>query len=295
MEDLRIAAAQVNCPVGKLAENVAKHRVYARRAADTGARIVCFPETSLSGYPMTDGVPLELAQPLSGELAQALADVSAETGVLILAGLIERDPSGVLYNTQLVAESGRLVGAYRKTHVGCSEIHRFSHGSEFLVFPCAGTTCGIQICYDMHYAEMSRVLALRGVEVIFAPYASPDPCTAAGHASKRARWLKYQPARAFDNSVYVVAVNQVGHNGSVDFPGTTLVYSPFGEIIAEAKPLVEDLLVVDLPASAIQEKRRDALQFFTYSRRPELYGELARPSQPMPGSARETRPVYPHG
>ena len=281
MEDIRIAAAQINCPVGKLADNLTKHREYARRAAEGGARIICFPETSLSGYPTTDGVPLELAQPLRGQLGQAVADLSAETGIQILAGFIERDASGVLYNTQLVADSGRLVGAYRKTHVGCSEIHRFSHGDEFLLFSCGQTTCAIQICYDMHYPEMSRILALRGAEVIFAPYASPDPCTEAGRLAKRERWLKYQPARAFDNSVYVVAVNQVGHNGSIEFPGTTLVYSPFGDIIAEARPRVEDLLVVDLSAAALDEKRRDALQFFTYTRRPELYGELARPSRAM--------------
>ena len=283
MEDIRIAAAQINCPVGRLADNIAKHQVYARRAADAGARIICFPETSLSGYPLSDGVPLELAQPLDGELAQAMADLSAETGLMILAGMVERDSSGVLYNTQLVAGSGKLVAAYRKSHVGCSEIHRFAHGDEFVLFSCGGTTCGIQICYDMHYAEMSRILALRGAEVIFAPYVSPDPCTAAGHAAKRARWLKYQPARAFDNSVYVVAVNQVGHSGALEFPGTTLVYDPLGDIIAEAQPQVEDLLVVDLSAATLAEKRGDALQFITYSRRPELYGELTRPSRAVVG------------
>jgi predicted amidohydrolase len=279
VEDTRIALAQIHCPVGKLAENIAKHREYARRAAAAGARIVCFPETSLSGYPETEGVPLELAQPLTGQLARAAVEISAESCIIVLAGMVERDASGVLYNTQLVADSGTLVAAYRKMHVGCSEIHRFSRGDEFVLFSSGETTCGIQICYDMHYAEMSRILALRGAEIIFAPYASSDPCTAEGHASKRARWLKYQPARAFDNSVYVVAVNQVGHNGSIEFPGTSLVYDPFGEIVAEARPLVEDLLVVDLPASALAKKRGDALQFFTYSRRPELYGELSRPSR----------------
>ncbi|HLJ11751.1 MAG TPA: nitrilase-related carbon-nitrogen hydrolase [Planctomycetaceae bacterium] len=277
VEDIRIAAAQINCPVGKFRENIAKHRDYALRAARAGARIVCFPETSLSGYPESDGVPREIAQPLTGELGQAMAELSAEAGLMILAGLVESDVSGVLYNTQLVAGSGRLLGAYRKSHVGCSEIHRFSHGDHFPLFSCGKTTFGIQICYDVHFAEMSRILALRGAEVIFAPYASSDPCNPDGHASKRARWLKYQPARAFDNSLYLVAVNQVGHSGQLDFPGTTLVYDPVGEVMAEAKPMVEDLLIVDLPAAALEKKRGDALQFFTYSRRPELYGELSRP------------------
>src|SRR5262249_38197743 len=145
VEDIRVAAAQITCPVGKLAENVEKHRLYTHRVAAAGARIICFPETSLSVYPKSDAVPHELAQPLAGELSRAMVALSAETGMLVLAGLLERDPSGVLYNTQLVASSAGLLGAYRKAHVGCSEIHRFSHGDEFLVFPCGRTLCGIQI------------------------------------------------------------------------------------------------------------------------------------------------------
>src|SRR5262249_27320441 len=147
---------------------------------------------------------------------------------LLLAGLIEKDRSGVLYNTAVVAAPTGLLGAYRKAHVACSEIHRFYHGDEFLVFSWGKTTFGVQICYDMLVAEMTRCLALRGAEVIFALYASSDPCTAQGHAAKRSRWLKYLPARAFDNSVYVVAVNQVGNNGAIEFPGNSLVFNPTG-------------------------------------------------------------------
>lgn len=277
VEDIRVAAAQVTCPVGRLAENLDKHRRFTRQAARAGARVVCFSEASLTGYPVSDGVPHELAQPLPGELGRELAALSAETGVLVLAGLIERDRSGVLYNTAVVAGPEGLLGAYRKAHVACTEIHRFYHGDEFLTFTWGRTTFGVQICYDMHFAEMTRCLALRGAEVVFALYASPDPCTPQGHAAKRSRWMKYLPARAFDNSVYVVAVNQVGHNGAVEFPGTTLVLNPTGDVVAEARPLEEDLLVADLTEAALLDKRREALQFFTHFRRPELYGELVRP------------------
>ena len=100
-----------------------------------------------------------------------------------------------------------------------------------------------------------------------------------GHAAKRSRWLKYLPARAFDNSVYVVAVNQVGNSGPLEYPGNSIVFNPSGEIMAEAKSMVEDLLVLDLTAAGLQAKRREALQFFTQFRRPELYAELLRPSR----------------
>jgi N-carbamoylputrescine amidase len=279
MKDIRVALAQVNCPVGQLTENLEKHRQYTRRAAQAGARLICFSEGSLTGYPAGEGVPHELAQPLNGELGQALVALSAETQVLILAGLVERDRSGVLYNTVVVAAPHGLIGGYRKAHVSCTEIHRFNEGDEFLTFDWGGTTFGVQICYDMHFAEMTRCLALRGAEVILALYASSDPCTPEGHAAKRSRWLKYMPARAFDNSVYVVAVNQVGNSGPLEYPGNSIVFNPSGEIMAEARPLVEDLLVLDLTQAGLEAKRGEALQFFTQFRRPELYAELLRPSR----------------
>ena len=80
--------------------------------------------------------------------------------------MVERDRSGVLYNTQLIAAPTGLIGGYRKTHVGNSEIHRFSHGDELRVFDYEGVSFGIQICYDNHFPEASRTLALRGAERI---------------------------------------------------------------------------------------------------------------------------------
>jgi predicted amidohydrolase len=71
MEDIRIALAQITCPVGELAANLEKHRQYTRRAAQAGAKLVCFSEGSLTGYPAGEGVPHELAQPLNGELCQS--------------------------------------------------------------------------------------------------------------------------------------------------------------------------------------------------------------------------------
>src|SRR5436305_633592 len=98
------------------------------------------------------------------------------------------------------------------------------------------------------------------------------PCTPRGHAAKRTRWLKYLPARAFDNSVYVAACNQVGSSGPTEYPGNSIVLNPVGEVLAEAKPMVEDLLVVDLTAAGLLAKRGEPLQFFTSSAAPTSAG-----------------------
>src|SRR5688572_2124243 len=120
MRDVRVAAAQITSPVGQLEANLRTHAEYARRAADAGAEVICFPELSLSGYPISKHVPQELAQPLDGELACGVRAISRDTGLVVLAGLLERDPSGVIFNTQLIVGPQGPLGAYRKVHVPTS-------------------------------------------------------------------------------------------------------------------------------------------------------------------------------
>ena len=295
MDDIRVALAQITCPLGKLTDNIEKHQRYAKRAAEEGAKIVCFPELSLSGYPTEDSAVLGVTHPPDGEPARAMQDLSIETGLVILAGYLERGQGEVVYNTQLVASPGGPSGAYRKAHVAGPEARRFRRGDDLPVYSQPAITFGIQICYDNHFPESARTLALRGAEVVFCPYGSPGPFTEEGLAAKRERWLRYLPARAFDNSVYLVVVNQVGsaaaegsggvhvsstardtHADLPAFPGGSMVLNPWGEVVANARPLVEDLLVVDLLADVLEEKRQDDLQFFTRFRRPDLYRDVLR-------------------
>ena len=294
MKDIRIALGQLTCLVGDLEGNLAKHCEFTRMAAREGAEIICFPESSLTGYPKYEDKKMkEHAQSVDDPLAFALADLSKETGLTVLAGIIEVGDQ-VVYNTQLVADAGRIVGVYRKTHIAESEAIFFASGGDLPVFSHSSAKYGVQICYDNHFPEAARTLALRGAEIIFCPYASPGPCTQLGYEAKQARWLRYQTARAFDNSVYMCLVNQVGECGYTkklkrpiestpedthpdllgEFPGGSMVLDPWGNVVARAKPEVEDLLIVDLEAATLYQKREDSLNFFTRYRRPDLYGEL---------------------
>jgi predicted amidohydrolase len=271
VKDVRIAATQIRSAVGDLEGNLAKHRDFAGRASAAGAQIVCFPELSLCGYPIDGDLPHELARPLDGELGQAVAALADELGIVVLAGLLESAPSGVLYNTQLIACPGEQLESYRKTHVPTSEIGRFRPGSELPVFGLEHAVVGVQICYDSHFPEATTVQALAGAEVVFMPHASTGSET---REEKRARWLRYLPARAYDNGVFVVVVNQADPERG--FPGITIALDPWGEILGEATPDEEDLLVVDLRAEALARRRAVAETFFLHFRRPELYGPVSR-------------------
>ena len=296
MRKIRIALGQVSCLAGDLEANLAKHREFALLAAGQGAQIICFPECSLTGYPKYEDESMrDHAQPPDGSLGRAVADLSEEAGLVVMAGMIELGDR-CLYNTQLVAAEGRILGVYRKTHLADIEAVFFAAGNHLPVFAHRQVNYGIQICYDNHFPESARSLALRGAEVIFCPYASPGPCTQQGYESKQARWLRYQSARAFDNSIYTCLVNQVGnsgygkpseaedqiistpedtHEGMREYPGGSMVLSPWGKVIARAKPECEDLLVTDLEAEILNQKHQDKLNFFTRYRRPDLYGDLS--------------------
>ncbi|MBW2619551.1 MAG: nitrilase, partial [Deltaproteobacteria bacterium] len=113
---------------------------------------------------------------------------------------------------------------------------------------------------------------LAGVEVIVVPHASPG---AEGPEEKKNRWLRYLPARAYDNTAFLIACNPVGDNGQgLTFSGVALILGPKGEVLdayAGSKP---GLAVARLEAAGLKRIRSSKMGFFRASRRPELYGGL---------------------
>jgi predicted amidohydrolase len=197
--------------------------------------------------------------------------------------MAEKAPSGVIYNTQIVATPGGLAGKFRKLHVNQDEISFFSYGSELAVFSIPKANFGIEICYDSHFPELSTSLALMGGEVLFFPHASGngtgfDPQEWERREEKRERWLRYLPARAYDNSVFVVICNQVGENGGGNsFPGICLILDPKGRIVAETKTSDEEMILADLKAADLVHVRKHMRShFFLHYRRPELYTTLVK-------------------
>jgi predicted amidohydrolase len=188
------------------------------------------------------------------------------------------------HNSCLVTDkNGKRLGIYRKTHIpailpsdlpggtGSYEKFYFSPGTEFPVFDLCGTKVGIQICYDRKYPEGSRLLALKGAEILFMPI-----CAATyGETKLRGNtWELPLQARAYENGVYVVAVNRAGVELGRNHIGRSMIVDPIGaEIVAEASTDKAELLVaaVDLDHVATAQT---SLPWWR-DRRPELYGSLS--------------------
>jgi predicted amidohydrolase len=214
---------------------------------------------------------------------QPIFKAAADNRVALLFPFGEKNGRHYSNSCLVTDKSGKRLGIYRKTHIpailpsdlpggtGSYEKFYFSPGTEFPVFDLCGTKVGIQICYDRKYPEGSRLLALKGAEILFMPI-----CAATyGETKLRGNtWELPLQARAYENGVYVVAVNRAGVELGRNHIGRSMIVDPIGaDIVAEASTDKAELLVatVDLDHVATAQT---SLPWWR-DRRPELYGSLS--------------------
>lgn len=256
--------------MGKTTDNLLKIEAFVKEAADKGVNVVCFPEASITGYCIQDKI-VAYAEPIPGPSSNNLVRLSKNTGLTILSGLIERGEKGNLFVSHIVTSPDGLGDVYRKLHLAPKEENLYRHGDELPIYRYGEMTYGIELCYDTHFPELTTLLALQGAEVLFMPYASPRETP----IEKKERWLRYLSARAYDNSIFVIACNQVGsYNRKGSFPGVALVLDPKGQIIAERYSEKQEMIIADLTVSDLMQVRGSKMGFFLDRRRPEIYGEL---------------------
>ena len=270
MSTLRIAAAMLQTPVGRVDENLAAVVAWTRRARRDGAHLVCFPEMTLTGYSTRKGI-VRHGLTADGPAAETLRQLAQQEGITILAGAAEPAPDDRIYAAHWVVRPGLPIDVYRKTHIAPPEKRHFMPGDELPVFEVGAHRIGIQLCYDAHFPELTAHMAWRGADILFFPHASPRGTP----EEKLASWMRHLTARAFDNGVFVVACNQAGENGEgLSFPATAVVIGPSGEVLAQDTSGQEGLLVADLEASLLAHVRGHRMRYFFPNRRPELYRRL---------------------
>jgi len=267
MNDIRIAAVIMNCPVGRVEDNLDRMAGWVQTAKKRAADLVCFPEMNVTGYSTRDVIK-ESAETVPGAISQSVLALAREFKLAILAGLLEKDARGRLFAGHLVATPRGVAGIYRKIHIAPPETDVFSAGDTIALFKIKGIKLGIQLCYDVHFPELTTRMATDGADVIFMPHASPRGTPTAKFSS----WMRHLPARAFDNGLYVVACNQTGNNQSgLNFPGVSIILDPAGRVIKKYTGGKEHIVVADLKADELEKVRGHHMRYFLPNRRPELY------------------------
>ena len=267
MKDIRIAAVIMNCPVGRVQGNLDRMAGWVQTAKKQGADLVCFPEMNLTGYSTRDEIR-DSTEIVPGPISQFIVTMARESKIVILAGMAEQDPAGRVFASHLVVTPQGVTGIYRKIHIAPPEGDVYTAGNVVPVFEINGVKLGIQLCYDVHFPELSTRMAIDGADVIFMPHASPRSTP----QQKFTSWMRHLPARAFDNGLYVVACNQTGDNqNGLNFPGLAVILNPAGRIVKKYTAGKEHMVVADLTAEELEKVRTHRMRYFLPNRRADLY------------------------
>lgn len=270
MRTIRIAAAITRACLAQPSENLTRLQKLTAKAADQGARVICFPELNISGYTSRSELD-SAAETLDGPSMEILMKTAARRDILILAGLAEKNKSGQIYASHVVVGPKGLIGVYRKLHLAPPEVSVFKPADDIPLFNYEGMTFGLQLCYDAHFPALSTWMATNGADVIFMPHASPRGTP---HEKYRS-WMRHLTARAYDNSVFIVACNQTGENSDgLTFPGLAVAINPSGELIAKRYSKKDALLVTDLDADVLSAVRGHPMRHFMPNQRPTLYQNM---------------------
>jgi len=273
--DVVVAAVNMRCVVGDKPGNLSRIEHFAERASREGADLICFPEMSICGY-VWDQRAAEYAEPIPGPSTEAVVRMARRHGVAIIAGLVERDARNRLFISQFVVTPEGVAGVYRKVHLGPSEVPLFQPGDQINVHRYQSWTFGLQLCFDAHFPELSATQALQGAGILFVPHASPREMP----AEKRERFLRYLPARAYDNSCYVVVCNQAGRRENDEsFAGVALILDPKGRVVAESAGWEDQMISTRLRVEEVERVRQSRMGYFLPHRRPDLYSGVVNESR----------------
>lgn len=299
MENIRIATAQFEHKNWDKNYNLSVISEMSCQASAEGADVIAFHECSVTGYSfarkLTKNQMIELSEVIpDGESTSKLIEIAKNNNIIILAGLFEKDNDNNLYKTQICVDGNGVIAKFRKLH---PFINLFINGGDgYVVFDIKGWKCGILICYDNNIIENVRATALLGADIIFMPHATmctPSPRPGAGFVDpklwenrkddptslraefdglKGRNWLmKWLPARAYDNGVYVVFSNPIGMDDDQLKNGCSMVIDPFGDVIAECRALDNQFVIADCVYSKLQNSGGSR---YKNARKPELYRDI---------------------
>ena len=260
------------------AENLERGLAALARAAEQGAHVVAFAELAFERFhPQRPAVPgyERLAEPIPGPTTEALCAAARRLGLVIVPNLFERGADRCYDTSVVIDASGELLGRTRMVHItdyeGFHEQGYYGPGDTGApVYETAAGRIGVAICYDRHYPEYMRALALSGAELVIVPQAGTVGEWPEGLYEAEMR------VAAFQNGYYVALCNRVGREERLTFAGESFVCDPAGSVIARAASGTPDLLCCEIDLARTRSSH--ARRLFLRDRRPELYAEwLARP------------------
>ncbi len=252
---MKIALGQINPTVGNFSGNVARIVDFSRRARSAGAELILFPELSVCGYPPRDLV--ERSSFVESN-RRAVEQIATETrGIAVICGTVTPAAAQTgksVMNSAVWLQDGKIALTQSKmllpTYDVFDEMRNFAPAASQNLFPFGGKQVALTICEDawndkrfwnrqLYAVDPVESLIQAGGNLLLNISASPF------WIGKRELRHDMLSAIARHHKVPVAMVNQVGGNDSLVFDGSSVVFNPAGDIVAQGKSFEEDLVLFD--------------------------------------------------
>lgn len=263
---MKVSIVSMRPEIGRKEANISKMQKYIEQ---TNSDLVVFGEMTLTGYPCKDDLR-SLAEPLSGPSIEKLKTVAKQHNKHIVFGmpLLNERITGLVHNASVLIQPDGTIDAYKKwflpTFGPFEEKLFFDEGETLPVFQTKLGTIGLCICYDIYFPEITKALTLQGAEIIICISASPSVT--------RTYFETILPARAIENTTFMVYANIIGNQENLVFWGGSQAYDPLGNLLGKAPYFEESMVNYTLDKSKISLAR--ANRPVIRDIRPEIYQDL---------------------
>lgn len=261
---MKVSSIQMNMVFSDPDENYRRAEELIRKTVEENRPdTVVLPETWNLGFFPRENL-LALSDKEGERTKTLLSRLSKEMNVNIVGGSVVRSDGEDVRNTCYVySRTGELLASYDKTHLfsPMDEDKFFKKGDHTSLFTLDGVKCGVIICYDIRFPELIRTMALKGMDVLFV--VSQWPKVRVPHLMALTR------ARAIENQMYLVLSNSSGKAGETQYGGSSLILSPWGEVLASIDDEKENIITANLDMDVISDIR-NSINVFS-DRRPEIY------------------------
>jgi predicted amidohydrolase len=263
---MKIAVISARPALADKNSNIKKMENYINK---TKADMYVFGEMFLTGYPCKDEFK-NLAESLNGDSILYMKKIAKKNDCYIVFGMPLKDKlvKGLIYNSAVLIHPDGTVNHYNKRFLinfgPFEEKIYFDEGEESQVFNTKFGKIGLFICYDLYFPEITRALSLQGADVLICVSASPS--------TTRKFFETLLPARALENTTFVVYSNIVGTQEELVLWGGSQIFDPLGNLLIKAPYFKESIITYDIDIELVESARanRPVLRDI----RPEIYHDL---------------------
>ena len=238
---------------GDVTANIARTVELTNIAADRGAKLVVFPEKFLSGYEpdLIAGDPAKYAFDEHDARLEPIREVCREREIAVIVGAATRgirNVDGLHISSLVFNRAGELIESYHKQHLYRSETAIYRPGTQGCMLEIDGWRRALGVCYDSGFPEHARNAAVNGAHAYLV---SALFSVKTGYHQSRI-WF---PARAFDNTLYVLLSNHVGTTGGWETCGASAIWGPYGDVVTEASRDREEVITALLDPTVLADVR----------------------------------------